>query len=203
MKIKVLVTALILGIFLSVSEISAQTARPSPAALRTPSAARVRSCQAREEAVTKRMMSLTRMAKNMIDVFEKISGRVQTFYTNVVLPSGKTLPNYDALIADIAAKKQTVLDDLSAAEAKVNAFNCESGDPGMILREFRQDMQQVKTDLAAYRKSIRNLIVAVKPLSPESTDKPRQTGTPGADDDDDNDENESPKPRETPEGDED
>jgi hypothetical protein len=179
MKIKVLAVALILGIFLSVSEISAQTSRTSPAPVRTPNAERVRSCQAREEAVTQRMAGLTRMAKNMIEVFEKISGRVQTFYTDVVLPSGKSLPNYDALIADIAAKKQTVLDDLSSAEEKLNGFSCDSGDPAMVLREFRQDMQQVKTDLAAYRKAIRNLIVAVKPLAPESTEEPRPTGTPG------------------------
>lgn len=182
-NIKVLAVALILGLFLSVSEISAQTSRSSPVPARTPNATRLRACEAREAAVTQRMNGLIRMAKNMVDVFEKISGRVQTFYTNVVLPSGKSLPNYDALIADIAAKKQTVLNSLSAAEDKVAAFNCESGDPAMVLREFRQDMQQIKTDLAAYRKAIRNLIVAVKPLAPESTGEPRPTSTPEGDED--------------------
>jgi hypothetical protein len=64
--------------------------------------------------------------------FDSIAQRVKDFYTNTLVPSGKTLPNYDALVADIQAKKDVVTQDLADAQAKVDAFPAQA----MIQKRF-------------------------------------------------------------------
>lgn len=135
----------------------------------------MRSCQAIQSAVKNRMQSLTNLAGTIERVFDSIAMKVEDFYTMKVVPSGKTLPNYDALVTDISAKKGTVDMDLSASEDLVNMFSCNSEDPRGLLLNFRLDMQKVKTDLKNYRTSIKNLIVAVRPLAPSQTPGPTAT----------------------------
>jgi len=118
-------------------------------------------CQNKEAAIQKRSTQLAKMAENMETVFDQIATRVETYYTSKVVPSGKTVTNYDALVADIAAKKKVVQTDLEKASADATAFKCTSDDPKAQLTLFRTDMQQVKQDLKAYRTAIKNLIVAV------------------------------------------
>lgn len=140
----------------------------------------LKSCQARESVIKTRMDNLTRLTLNIEDVFNKIAMRVEDFYTNKILPSGKSVPNYDALVSDIAAKKGIADADLAAAQTLESSFSCTTDDPRSLLTQFRLDMQKVKTDLKNYRTSIKNLIVAVRPLAPEGTEEPEATGTPEA-----------------------
>jgi len=118
-------------------------------------------CQNKEAAIQKRSTQLVKMAENMETAFDQIATRVETYYTTKVVPSGKTVINYDALVADIAANKKTVQTDLDKAITDANAFSCTSDDPKGQLTLFRTGMQKVKQDLKAYRTSIKNLIVAV------------------------------------------
>lgn len=154
----------------------------SPKPLMSPGAALVkltdqslRSCQAREAAIKNRTDSLLRMVSNMLGKHDAILARVQEFYTNKVLPSGKSVPNYDELLADIADKKaavQTSVDSLP----DVSGFDCESDDPKGMLADFRTDMQSLKQALADYRTSIKNLIVAIHGVF--GTPKPSATPSP-------------------------
>ena len=118
----------------------------------------------------------------MAEKFDAIAGRIKDYYNNTLVPGGKTLPNYGALVADIEAKKDIVEADLTSLQDKVNAFTCSGDDPKGLLTEFRQDMQKIKTDLKNFRTSIKNLIVAVKRLAPtpgpEETEEPEGTATP-------------------------
>ena len=82
-------------------------------------------------------------------------------------PAGKVVSNYDALVSDIAAKRQVVLTDSATAQNDANAFACPSTDPKGYLSLFRNDMKVVKSDLEAYRKSVHNLIDAVNEQAPE------------------------------------
>lgn len=181
MKNKLVIAGLLLS-FLFFAGSAVAKGQPSP--LPTPrhglTQASLRSCQAKETAVKARMSALVRLATNMEDKFDAIAKRVEDFYTSKVLPSGKSVPNYAALVADIDAKKGIVQTDLTAAQDKVNAFNCTTDDPRGLLTQFRLDMMKVKGDLKAYRTAIKNLIVAVRPLAPEATEKPEATKTPEA-----------------------
>ncbi len=121
----------------------------------------MRSCEARVDVVKKRMIQLTDMVTNMEETFDKIATRVQNFYSNTVLPSGHIVANYEALVADISAKKALVDAEITSTKADVTAFNCTTGDPKTHMSLFRVNMQQTKTALKNYRTSVRNLIVAV------------------------------------------
>lgn len=127
--------------------------------------AKLKSCQAKQNAIKKRSDQLVKMTNNMLDKFDKIATRVETYYTDVVVPSGKTVSNYDALLADIAAKKTAVQTALTKAQTDAQAFDCTGSDPKGQLTQFREDMQSVKKALKDYRTAIKNLIVAVRSVT--------------------------------------
>lgn len=123
--------------------------------------AKLKACQAREDAIKKRSTRLTEMANNMLSKFDSIASRVEDYYTNKVVPSGKTVTNYDSLVSDIGTKKAAVQSALTAAQTDIAGFSCDGSDPKGQMTKFRDDMQNVKTALKDYRTSIKNLIVAV------------------------------------------
>jgi len=144
--------------------------------------AKLKACQARENAIKRRTKQLVELATTMREKFDAIAGRVEKYYTSKVVPSGKTVANYDSLVADIQAKKGAVQTALTVAQGNAESFACTSDDPKGQLSQFREDMRAVKSALKDYRTSIKNLIVAVRsvtgttksnnPTSP----KPTKTG---------------------------
>lgn len=130
---------------------------------------RLQSCQARESAVKNRMESLIDLVTNMESKFDSIAMRVENFYTNKIVPSGKTVSNYDTLVSTIGTKKDAVTAALDKAKGDVSAFSCTANDPKGLLNQFRLDMQAVKGALKDYRTSIKNLIVAVHSVSPSES----------------------------------
>jgi hypothetical protein len=127
--------------------------------------AKLKACQAREAAIQKRSDQLTKLAMNMQETFTDITTHVKTYYTDTVIPSGKTVSNYDTLIAEIATKQTAVGTALTKAQSDATAFSCTSDDPKGQLTQYRTDMQAVKNALKEYRTSIKNLIVAVRSVT--------------------------------------
>lgn len=121
----------------------------------------IHTCQARENNVKTRMAHLTQLAKMMQENFDQHVMRVENYYTNKVLPSGKTVANYDNLVTDIQTKKAAVQAALTTAQTDVTNFNCSPVNPKAQVTQFKQDMQAVKRALKNYRTSIKNLIVAI------------------------------------------
>lgn len=152
------------------------TPTPIPVAKNSLTQVQLRSCQARESAVKNRMESLVNLVANMEKKFDAIAQRVKDYYNNKVASSGKTVSNYSSLLADIDAKKEVVQKDLTSVQEIVNKFSCTSDDPKGLLTQFRLKMQTVKKDLHSYRTSIKNLIVAVRSVSPtpEASASPKE-----------------------------
>ena len=141
-------------------------------------------CQAKENAIKKRTGQLTKLAATMQEKFDAIAGRVEEYYTSKVVPSGKTVANYDSLVADIQAKKGAVQTALTTAQNNAGTFACDGNDPKGQLSQFREDMRAVKSALKDYRTSIKNLIVAVHSVTGtiERTNpsvSPKPTGSQG------------------------
>jgi hypothetical protein len=136
----------------------------------------IRSCQAREKSIKNRMKFLIKLVNVMDDKFGKIATRVEDYYTTKVVPSGKTVPNYDLLVSDIQTKKDAVKTALANAQTDVDSFNCDQPDSKADLIKFRTDMQNVKSLLKNYRTSVKNLIVAVHSAVGEekSTETPKK-----------------------------
>lgn len=131
--------------------------------------AQARTCEARLSAVKRRMSQLVDLSENMLRIFSSISDKVQAFYTDKVLPTGTTVPNYQELIADIETKKSAASDALAASQANIDSFSCEGNTTG-LFGKFRQDMQKTKTALKEYRTAIKNLIVVVRGVAPDDTE---------------------------------
>lgn len=127
--------------------------------------AKLKVCQNKEAAIQKRNDALTKMANTMLTKFDSIATRVETYYTDTVVSSGKTVPTYNTLLANIVTKKSAVQADLDKASVSDTTFNCTSDDPKGQLTQFRTDMQTVKQALKDYRTSIKNLIVAVRSVT--------------------------------------
>lgn len=150
----------------------------------TPAASLQRACEVRESAVVKRMSQLVLLSNKMLANFEAHSTRVQNYYLNKVVPAGLVVSNYDALLADIAAKKAVVQTAVANAQADVNDFSCTTGEPKSYLNSYRVNMQETKTALKNYRTAVKNLIVAVSTVAE------------GLEEEEDDDE--SPKPSASP-----
>lgn len=133
---------------------------------------KLRSCQAKENSLKKRLASLIRTATNMLEKFDSIANRVKEFYINKVLSSGRSVSNYDALLADVEAKKALVQDAINKAKEDADSFTCTGNDPKGTLSQYRVNMQAVKTALKNYRTSIKNLIVGIHSQAPKTSPSP-------------------------------
>ncbi len=122
-------------------------------------------CQSKETAIKNRAIHMGDLANTMIGKFDSITTRVETYYTSKVIPSGKTVANYDSLVTDIQTKKDAVQTALTQAQASANSFTCDSNNPREQALQFRNDIKEVISALKEYRTSIKNLIIAVRSIN--------------------------------------
>jgi len=141
--------------------------------------AKLKACQARENAIQKRSTHLVTLVTTMESKFDAIAARVEDYYTSKVVLSGKTVVNYDTLVADIQTKKNAVQTAVTAAQTN-SSFDCSSANPKEQMTQFRTGMGGVRTALKEYRTSIKNLIVAVHSVTGETESEnagsPKPTG---------------------------
>lgn len=129
--------------------------------------AKLKSCQGRENAIKKRSEKLTQLVVTMQKNFDAIANRVMDYYTTKLIPEGKTVTNYDILVADVQTKKDAVQTALTNAQTNLSGFSCTESDPKANLKAFNQDMKAVKSALKNYRMSVKNLIVGVRSATGE------------------------------------
>lgn len=133
----------------------------------------LKACQNRQKAIKKIMARIANRGQKQITVFSIIATRTQTFYTS----KGKTLSNYDALVADVNAKQtaaQTVVDTIKSDST---SFNCDGSDPKGFVSSFQDSLKSEISSLQEYRTSVKNLIVGVK--SVQETAAPTGSKTTG------------------------
>ncbi len=120
--------------------------------------AKLRACEKRQTAISNIMKRISNRGQKQIDLFSGIAERTQAFYEK----KGKTLSNYDALVADVAAKKESAQDAVAMIAAHGTEFSCDSDDPKGSVTGFREHQQQAIAALKEYKTSVKNLIVGVK-----------------------------------------
>jgi hypothetical protein len=128
-------------------------------------AARLKVCQNREKEITTKMTTLTTRGTDHLNVFTKIADRVEAFYKT----KGKTVANYDSLVADVNAKKAAVETAIASAKASGTTFSCTDPNPGMAAQQFKDSHAAVVKALQDYRTAIKNLIVAVRSAQSDAT----------------------------------
>lgn len=120
-------------------------------------------CEARKERITRSIKRVSDRGERHLKVFATITDRVTAFYEN----KGKTLSNYDALIADVAAKKTAAEAAVSATAAYENTFDCSGENPKGVLKSFKATAVAQREAMKKFRTAIKNLIVGVKSVQAE------------------------------------
>jgi len=164
------------------SILASPSASPASRGKSNLTAVKLKVCQAKENGITKKIGQLNRLAINTMGKFDAIALRVKNFYQTKVIASGKSLSNYDALVADIDKQKGLVTAAMTKTQTDSANFSCEFGDPKGLLNQYRLNMQLVKRAMNNYRTSIRNLIVGVHTLVPTTTssDSATPSGSPAS-----------------------
>ncbi len=114
-------------------------------------------CEKRVGVIKSIMAKAAAQGAKHLDVFTKIATRVEEFYTNKKL----TVASYDALVAEVNAKKaaaQTAID----AVKNDTGFDCTDANPIGQIDAFVSKVRAMHKALKDYRTSIKDLIVAVK-----------------------------------------
>lgn len=132
------------------------------------SEARLKICEGREEKIGNRFKSLIALGEKTHAGKEKIVERVDGFYTNVLVPAGHTLPNYETLKADIEVKETAVKAALEAAQVNGQEFSCDSDDPKAQADEFKENVQTLIAANKAYKQSVRTFVVSVRDLAKQA-----------------------------------
>lgn len=115
-------------------------------------------CQIREKSIDNIMARIAERGQKQLDLFTTIATRVETFYTS----KGKTLSNYDALVADVNAKQAAAQTAVNQVKADKVSFKCDGTDPKGAAASFQSDLKLEISALKDYRTSVKNLIVGVK-----------------------------------------
>lgn len=127
---------------------------------------KLRSCQAREKNINRLMDKTTARGEAHIANLTKISERVQKFYVD----KGNVLSNYDALVADMNAKKVAAVAAVAKVKADRASFKCDGTDPKGVASVFKEDVKAQTTAIKGYKTSVKNLIVGVKSVQNSNDD---------------------------------
>lgn len=146
-------------------ELKASAAAAKQARKDALSEAKVAVCQTRQGNIQQRSSSIVERVSNQEKLFNQIAQRVEQYYNEKLLPSGKIVSNYNSLVSDIATKEAAIAPLLATASAGASNFSCDKDHPADQVLTFNQNMKSVLTALEAFRKSVRNLIVAVRTVS--------------------------------------
>jgi hypothetical protein len=128
-------------------------------------AAQLKICLKHEKVITNLLSRLSDRGQKQFTLFTTIATRTENFYNN----KGKTLSNYDALLADLGAKRdvaQTAVDNLKASSLN---FNCGANDPKGVASSFKDSLKNEISALKDYKTSVKNLIVGVKSVQAPTT----------------------------------
>lgn len=120
--------------------------------------AKLKACQNREKAIANIMARLADRGTKQLDVFTKIAERIQGFYTI----KGKVLSNYDALVAEVNAKRAAAETAVEAVKNTSIEFKCDGTDPKGAASIFKEALKSEIEALKAYKTAVKNLIVGVK-----------------------------------------
>lgn len=108
-----------------------------------------------------RESNLGKRAGNMQTRLDKIATLVETYYTAKMVPAGKTVGNYDALVADVNAKKAALIPLVTKVQSDSTVLTCDNDAAKTQFQTFRTDAAALIASFKAYRLSVITLIKAV------------------------------------------
>ena len=119
-------------------------------------------CEKKESSISKRSEKLVAKSDNIQTRFNRIIEKVDAYYVDVLTPKGVEVENYSDLLANIEDHRRATATAVGVAESTAENYSCEGENPKEQIGQFRTDMKGVISALKGYKKSVVNLIVAVR-----------------------------------------
>jgi DNA anti-recombination protein RmuC len=121
-------------------------------------------CEQRKGSINNRVTAYNKAANNKLKQFNTIFERVKKFKTDKALQ----VSNYDALIT-AATEKQTAASEAVAALKDLSAdIDCTATDPASTVASIKSATIEARTALKEYRKSIKDIVVALAQVNKAS-----------------------------------
>ncbi|MDN5275490.1 MAG: hypothetical protein JWN33_139 [Candidatus Saccharibacteria bacterium] len=127
--------------------------------------AKLKICQNREQNIQGIITRITDRGTKQLAVFDKISDRVQLFYTT----KGNIWSGYDAQVDKVAAKRAAATAAIDSVKSTSTEFTCDGDNPKGVADSFKQQLRSVKAALKEYKTALKDLIVGVKSVQPDDT----------------------------------
>jgi hypothetical protein len=89
---------------------------------------------------------------------------LENYYTTNLLPKGKTIANYDALVSDATAKQSSTAAILVIVQNDLNNISCQIPEPFRQFKQFRTDMESLIQSFKNFRLSVKTLALAIRSL---------------------------------------
>jgi hypothetical protein len=130
------------------------------------------SCEKRQEFINQTMGRLNERVTKQLELFNNATTRVQNYVTTKNL----TVPNYDTLLSNVAAKRAAAQASLVALQTAKAAFKCDANNPKAAVVAYQAALRNTNKALQDYRDSVKQLIRAVKAVSANPTGTKSKTG---------------------------
>lgn len=134
--------------------------------------AKLKACQNREKTITNIMSRLAERGQKQLNLFTTIANRTEAFY----VAKGKTLTNYDTLVADVATKKAAAQTAIDTIKSTGSTFKCDGTDPKGAVSSFKLNLKTQAAALKEYKTAVKNLIVGVKSVQDARSSTDKTTG---------------------------
>ncbi len=154
------------------TEVTTQAADRKAAAQAKLADTKLKVCQKREKNINNVMSRIADRGQKQLDLFSSIATKTETFYLN----KGKVLSNYDALLADVMAKKEAAQATVDTVKSTGVTFKCDGTDPKGAVSSFKESLKSEIAALKEYKTSVKNFIVGVKSVQGSTTSTENSTG---------------------------
>jgi len=115
-------------------------------------------CEKKSADIVTRMASIAEQGEKQIAVFDKISQKVQEFYSE----KNYTVADYTSLLNAVTVSKAAAEKAIGAVSRESSSFSCDAEDPKLNVEAFKAAVITKNETLKAYKTSIKDLIVAIK-----------------------------------------
>ena len=137
---------------------TADTAAAQAAAENRLDQAKLRLCTVRQNTIDSILRRIADRGNRHLVLISDVAIKTKTFYGK----SGKTLSNYDSLVATVNSGKTAAQAAVSQVQADSTTFNCSGSDPVGSLQTFKTDVQAEITALQNYKTAVQALVSGVK-----------------------------------------
>lgn len=139
---------------------SSTTLRPNEAvtnaADKSTATTRKQLCQNRQRAINQIMTQHSQALQTRLRTFDKISQRIQDYYTNNKLSSA----DYERLAAQVEAKQQAAVQAMETFRNS-EGIDCTAEDPLANVKQFKTRAREAQAAMKEYRAAIRAMLGAV------------------------------------------